>query len=149
MTVTATHLAGDPQGYPALCTHQMPAQASAVCVSVLQHSSSCSYVNSKAAHGATVCSKLTSLCSLSCNLITQPQNSQALLQSHSFTSSAAQGQDISRSAISGSPPLSSHAHSSPQVDVFQTSAKGWLRQYVPGQASPSPLSHISHIWSWK
>ena len=150
MLVRATHPAGYLQGHPVLCTQHVPAQASAACASKLQHSSSCSYVNANAAHGASLCPSLTSLSTSSCTALTQPQTSQALFPSHSFTSSAVQGQDISRSAISGSPLLPSQAYTSAQADVFQTIAKGWHRQYIPGQGSLL-LFFLAHksTWSWE
>ena len=132
MPATATHAAGDPHCYSVLCTQHVPAQASATFASSLQHSSSCSCANAKAADRATLWPSLTALCISSCTPLIQPQTSQALFPSHPFTSSAAQGQDISRSAISGSLLLSSQASTSAQVDMFQTAARGWHRQYIPG-----------------
>ena len=145
MPVRAIHSAGYPQAYPVLCTQHVPTQTSATCASKLQHSSSCSNMNTT----ATLCPSLTPLCTSSCTALTQPQTSQALFPSHSFTSSAVQRRDINRSAISGSP-LPSQAYTSAQADVFQTVAKGWNRQHIPGQGSLLLLFwHTSQTWSWK
>lgn len=128
MPVTATDIAGDSHGHPALYTQHVPAQAPPV----MQHGFRFTYAMSKAARQATLWHSISSLSSLGYAAAALMQNSEALFPSQSDTSAAGQG--TGRTAISDHLLTPLQAQTSAQAATSQTDAKAWPVQQVSSQA---------------
>ena len=139
---TAVVVAGDLQGYQALCTPHVAPQASAMLASLVQPSSKFSVAAGIAAQQGTLWHALSSVISLSSTSSTVRPKSHTLSPLQLLTPTAACTQGTGSNAISASTWSLPQICPTTQAALSQGNPKGWHQQHLTGMASL--LSEFQH-----